>query len=99
LLEFAGVGASAQTYVSCHSGSFHGGQCLSTWQRLDNQFEPEVEVVDAGTVEVGELVAGLGEVMVAATGGEMVVLVEVGADLPATLRSLMISTILSMVCR
>ncbi len=66
---------------------------------MDNQFEPEVEVVDAGTVEVGELVAGLGEVMVAATGGEMVVLVEVGADLPATLRSLMISTILSMVCR
>ena len=43
--------------------------------------------------------AGLGEVMVAATGGEIVVLVEVGADLPATLRSLMISTILSMVCR
>ena len=64
-----------------------------------NQFEPVVEVVDAGTVEVDELAAGLGEVMVAATGGEMVVLVAVGTDLPAALRSLMISTILSMACR
>ena len=58
-----------------------------------------VEVVDAGTVEVDELVAGLGEITVAATGGEMVVLVAVGTDLPAALRSLMISTILSMACR
>ena len=55
--------------------------------------------MDAGTVEVDELAAGLGKVMVAATGGEMVVLVAVGTDLPAALRSLMISTILSMACR
>ncbi|CAM8643167.1 hypothetical protein MCEGEM3_02485 [Oxalobacteraceae bacterium] len=36
-----------------------------------NQFEPVVEVFDAGTFEVDELVAGLGEITVAATGGQM----------------------------
>ena len=59
-----------------------------------------VEVDAAGTVELeGLVVAVVGGEMVAATGGELVVLVAVGTDLPAALRSLMISTILSMACR
>ena len=61
---------------------------------------PVVEVVDAGAGGLDALVAGgLGASMVTGTGGKLVMLVAVGADLPAALRSLMISKILSMACR
>ena len=59
-----------------------------------------VEVDAAGAVELeGLVVAGVGGAMVTGTGGELVMLGAVGADLPATALSLMISTILSMASR